>query len=653
MIRIHNANPDRIHNLRIIPQESGNLLTYESPSTAVYGMGERYDSINRLNRKTVIRVRQKFTHQGEQTYFPLPFYLSDNGHGLYVRTDREVIFDLTPQEFRVEISDPDCDVFFFYGSPKEIVSAFIEMTGKAFLPPEWAFGPWVSANRWNKQSDIEEQREMIRKYHYPATVLVIEAWSDEATFYIWNGARAPLKNGEDSFSMTDFRFSEPWPDPQGMIDALHAQGIRLLLWQIPALKKLDEGQISPQHDADVAFALANHLVAWHADIERTPYQIPEEWFIGSYLPDFTNPKTREWWMAKRKYLTDMGVDGFKTDGGEFVYDPTIQFSNGKSGESMANRYCVEYEETYHHAIGNERVLFSRAGYTGAQAVSLHWAGDQCSTFDELKAVLNAGISLGLSGIPFWGFDIGGFAGPMPSAELYLRATALAVFSPIMQWHSEPMGGQYGGMAERDHINDRSPWNMEKQSGDPNVCTTAVFFANLRMNLLPELYNQAWKASEKNQPMMRHLIFDYPTDQAAVNCEDEFMLGDLLVAPIVEEGVIQRGVYLPEGGWYDFWSGKRYEGQSMIEVSAALDRIPVFLREGGAVMLHLPAEGRLGDDVGNQVGNYDHLVLLTGGTAADYSFRDSTGHSFRLSGGQSEGIIPDEITVKNLQDSPMI
>lgn len=93
MIRIHNANPDWIHNLRIIPQESGNLLTYESPSTAVYGMGERYDSINRLNRKTVIRVRQKFTHQGEQTYFPLPFYFSDNGHGLYVRTDREVIFD--------------------------------------------------------------------------------------------------------------------------------------------------------------------------------------------------------------------------------------------------------------------------------------------------------------------------------------------------------------------------------------------------------------------------------------------------------------------------------------------------------------------------------------------------------------------------------
>ena len=117
--------------------------------------------------------------------------------------------------------------------------------------------------------------------------------------------------------------------------------------------------------------------------------------------------------------------------------------------------------------------------------------------------------------------------------------------------------------------------MEKQSGDPKVCTTAVFFANLRMKLLPELYNQAWKASEKNQPMMRHLIFDYPTDQAAVNCEDEFMLGDLLVAPIVEEGVIQRGVYLPEGGWYDFWSGKRYEGQSMIEVSAALDRIPVY------------------------------------------------------------------------------
>jgi len=267
--------------------------------------------------------------------------------------------------------------------------------------------------------------------------------------------------------------------------------------------------------------------------------------------------------------------------------------------------------------------------------------------------LNAGISLGLSGIPFWGFDIGGFAGPMPSAELYLRATALAVFSPIMQWHSEPMGGQYGGMTEKDNINDRSPWNMEKQSGDPNVCATAVFFANLRMNLLPELYNQALIASEKDQPMMRHLIFDYPTDQTAVNCEDEFMLGDLLVAPIVEEGALQRGVYLPEGGWYDFWSGKRYEGQSVIEVSAALDRIPVFLREGGAVMLHLPVDGKLGDDVGNRVGDYDHFVLLTGGTVQNYSFHDSSGQFFRLSGGKLEGAIPDKITVKNLQDEHMI
>jgi len=621
MIRTHNVNTAKIRNLKVISRETGGLLTYQCGASSVFGMGERYDSIDRMNKVTKNRVFEKFTHQGENTYFPLPFYFTNDGHGVFVKTDCEVIFTLSPEEFRIEILENDCDVYFLYGSPREIVTAFVTLAGDAFLPPEWAFGPWISANRWNKQSDVDEQLALLNRYQYPATVLVLEAWSDEATFYIWNGAAYQEKPGKASFKKTDFHFSGPWPDPQKMIDQLHQRGIKLLLWQVPALKVLDNGQNCLQHENDLAYALENNLVAVNADRKKTPYQIPHQWFVGSYLPDFTNPAIAAWWMEKRQYLLDMGIDGFKTDGGEFVHDFSIQFSNGQTGKSMQNRYCVDYEKAYHQTSGNERVLFSRAGYTGAQCVSLHWAGDQSSDFKELRSILNAGLSLGLSGIPFWGFDIGGFSGPMPTAELYLRATALAVFSPIMQWHSEPAGGQYGGADKISAVNDRSPWNIAAYNGDNSVCEIAVFFANLRMNLLPELYNQAFLAQKSRLPMMRHLIFDYPDDPGSVGCHDEFLMGDLLIAPVLEEGAAGRNIYFPDDDWFDLWSGEKYSGKSAACFKSSLNRIPVFLRKGGAVVFNLAPDGKLGSYVGNTVGSYKNLCILTGGKSANYSFHD--------------------------------
>ncbi len=480
-----------------------------------------------------------------------------------------------------------------------------------------------------------------------------KAWSDEATFYIWNDAAYTPQPGSGAFRSEDFQFGKAWPDPQDMIDRLHEKGIRLVLWQIPALKELEAGRSVPQHAADIEFALENGLVAINDDEARMPYRIPLQWFIGSYLPDFTNPALADWWMAKRQYLLEMGVDGFKTDGGEFVHDLSIRFADGSSGESMRNRYAAAYEKSYHALAGKERVLFSRAGYTGAQTASLHWAGDQLSTFSEMRAVLTAGLSLGLSGVPFWGFDIGGFAGPIPSAELYLRATALAVFSPIMQWHSEMVEGQYGAGSDGDANNDRSPWNIARRNNDSSVCEISVFFANLRMNLLPEIINQARIAQRDHLPMMRHLVLDYPGNPEAMHCDDQFLLGELLVAPVITEGANGRTVYLPEGDWVDFWSGKPYPGKSRIQVTAGLDRIPVFLRHGGAVLLNLAEDQTLGSPVGNQVGDYPQLILLTGGARASYVYEDKNGRSLRLTDGKLTSDLSSRLTVRNLEGMKML
>ncbi len=631
MTRLHNQKNSIIHNLRERFEGGRAVLSYDCAATIAYGMGERFDGVDRIGKTTESTIIEKFTHQGENTYFPLPFFFCNDGHGVFVESDAAAVFSLSRGHVEITLPEGDCDVHFFFGSPREMLSQFVTMTGEPVLPPDWAFGTWVSANRWTSQADVEEQLDKIASSGYPATTLVIEAWSDEATFYLWNGAEYALKDGGDSFAESELHFQEPWPNPSAMIHRMHDLGIRLVLWQIPALKQLEAGEYCPQHDRDDAYALEQGYVVLNAD--GSPYRIPRQWFIGAHVPDFSVPELCSWWMEKRRYLLEMGVDGFKTDGGEFMHDLTTRFHNGQSGVTMRNRYVVDYESAYTKAIGANRTLFSRAGYLGAQRCPIHWAGDQASSFEEMRSALGAGLSLGLSGVPFWSFDIGGFAGPLPGAELYLRSTAMATFVPVMQWHSEPLGGQFGGF-DTGMVNDRSPWNIALHADDESVERVAIFYARLRMNLLPELLRQAKISVDQHVPMMRHLVLDYPDDRIAQQCHDAFLLGDLLVAPVLEEGATGREIYLPKGLWYSLLTRETLVGGRTVFVSAGRDEIPVFLRTPGAVILNLPADLLLGGDVGNCVDRLNTAVLAISGTP-DLDYEDQFGSRVKLREGNVE------------------
>ena len=179
-----------------------------------------------------------------------------------------------------------------------------------------------------------------------------------------------------------------------------------------AQRQLDEIR-NHQNDLDREDAVKRSLCIHNLD--GTPYKIPEgHWFPGSMIPDFTNPETCKTWFGKRQYLLDMGVDGFKTDGGEFVCTDEVSFYDGSTGKESRNCYPQQYTKAYTKFLGDNHVLFSRAGYMGQHTTPCHWGGDQQSTNDELRHVLSAGLSAALSGILFWGFDLAGFAGPLPT-----------------------------------------------------------------------------------------------------------------------------------------------------------------------------------------------------------------------------------------------
>lgn len=555
-------------------------LTINLKYDGAYGMGEKYDSLNQKGKTVVNQVQEKFCFQGEKTYCTTPFFWTNTGFGLYVDTCETTTFSF--EDDRIVVTLPQtAEVILFSGTPEEIIREYMGLFGPAVLPPEWTMGVWVSANRWNSQKDVDILLEKLKKYDFPASVMVLEAWSDEATFYIWNGAKYTPVPGNDNHKYDDFDFSDsPWPDPRKMIEDVHDAGLKLLLWQVPVYKKQGADEVlNDQNDQDRADAAARKLCVMAED--GTPYTIPEgNWFAGSMVPDFTNPETVKSWFSKRQYLLDMGVDGFKTDGGEFIYRQDVRFADGSTGREGINRYCRDYTESYRDFVGNTGTIFSRAGFAGQHTVPCHWAGDQQSQNCELASVLKAGMSAGASGMVFWGFDLAGFAGPLPSLDLYRRATQMACFCPIMQWHSEPDGGQFRElMPGAEGNNERSPWNMAESYAAPGFMEEMRYWHKLHEELRPYLWKTAHDCVRDSMPFMRPLVYEWPEDQMAVNCQDEYLLGeDLLVAPLLEENAVSRKVYLPKGVWYDFFDKTEYAGGQVI--TAGKDgKLPVFTRNG--------------------------------------------------------------------------
>ena len=526
----------------------------------IWGTGERFDEVNQRGHGSNGRVVEKFTRQGEQTYLPIPFFMTESGLGWFRDSSipAEMRFDggfsITQ---RTQGTTLACDMLFF-GKPDVVLSRFIRQTGEPVLPPEWAFGVWMSANGWSNDREVEAQLSAMKADGYPASVMVLEAWSDEETFYRWNGC---------------------WPDPAATVRRIRESGLHLVLWQIPILKHEWNGEPCQALRDDIAEAIEKGYCVRNAD--GSPYRITENWFHHSLLLDFTNPEAVKWWFGKRKYLLDMGVEGFKTDGGEFLFPNDARLFDGTTGLSAHNRYPGQYIGAYQAFLrenGVAGVTFSRADYTGAHTRPLHWAGDQLSAWSELRAQLTAGISAGLSGVLFWGFDIGGFAGELPGAELYLRATAMGCFSPIMQWHAEPRGGQFYATHPDGFNNDRSPWNLAEKLGSPEVLAIATAYARLRQELRPYLAAEAEHCVRACRPMMAHLCLDFPQDESALSCQDEYMLGrGLLVAPIVREGAMEREVYLPKGKWIDFFTREEIQGGQTLRVRCPLERIPVYER----------------------------------------------------------------------------
>jgi alpha-glucosidase (family GH31 glycosyl hydrolase) len=559
-----------------------------APGERVVGFGERFDRLDHRGTALDSVVFEQYKNQGAErkTYLPMPFahVVGGGGWGFHVRTSRRVWFDVDASDDGMLWIEAETgvggqlEIEFFDGSPREVLTAFLDRVGAAEELPAWVFRLWASGNEWNTQSLVMRQADAHRDHGIPVGSIVIEAWSDESTFTTWRDATSAVADGALPKRLADFGFPAEgaWPDPKGMTDELHRRDIRLHLWQIPLIKMRPhpKGQLA----SDAAAAIRDDVLIREPapDGSLRPYRNRGWWFPLGLMPDLTDDRAARWWTEKRRYLVDeIGIDGFKTDGGEHAWGRELVYLDGRRGDEKNNTFPVHYAKAYGDLLrraGKAPVTFSRAGFSGSQAHGAFWAGDENSTWDAFRWSLFAGLNAAASGIVYWGWDLAGFSGDIPNAELYLRSAAAATFVPIMQYHSE-------FNHHRTPSRDRTPWNIAERTGDERVLPVFRAFAELRDRLVPYLADEAARAVSARAPLMRPLFFDAPADPLVWEHPLQWMLGDaLLVVPVAHEGATTASAYLPPGAWRDGFTGEAVEGGRVVDRVTPIDEVPVWVRE---------------------------------------------------------------------------
>mgnify|MGYP000938535708 CR=1 FL=1 len=518
----------------------------------IYGLGEHFTAMDRRGQHLESWNLDAYGTGSDRAYKSIPFFWSSRGYGVLFNTYCRVVHDvgnpaISSGSYVYSVDAAALDIVVFLGSPREVLAAYAGLVGPGVLPPYWVFGIWLSRCYYQSQAEAQEVAERMRAEHLPVDVLTMDgrAWLDVQTRCDFQWDRSKV------------------PDPEELLHFLRDRHYRVCVWEYPYLSIN-----SP------AYAEAARQGYFMRDREGRPhiFQWAPEGFNQfltllppSSIVDFTNPDAVEWYRTLHIPLLQSGVDVFKTDFGEQMPEDCFSL-DGRAGRELHNELAILYNKTVYEVTRDYGksgpVVFGRSGWAGSQKYPVQWGGDAHATWEGMAFSLRGGLGYCSSGIPLWTSDIGGFYGPKPDPELYIRWLEFGTFCPLMRLHG---------------TTPREPWEF----GDAAL---AIYrrYAALRYELLPYLYAAAAKATRTGVPVMRPLALDYAADPIARRIEDEYFLGEsLIVAPMLTPGT-KRTVYLPEGDWVDFWSGMPIEGCRAFEVNSPLDHIPVFARKGSVI-----------------------------------------------------------------------
>ena len=518
---------------------------------ALYGLGQRFNGLNQAGRKCEMWIRDEPGQAGgEASYFCTPVVFNPGRYAFFADDNPEGDFDLNSagDGWNVYSRAGESCTFFVAAAPslKELLRQRASIQGPFKTIPDWAWGVWMSRNSYEKQSEAEEAIHGMVERDIPLSVIVQEAWKG--------------KSEEGGFN----RFSaERWPDLDAYFKLCAKHGIRTILWQVPIIHPS-----SPEYqDA----AKAGYFVkAPDGSVRKR-----EHWLDGFANIDFTSPAAVEFWKNQLRPLVRRGVSGFKADDGEDI-EADDAFADGRRGWQVHNQYSVLYAKALYELFAEENtdgLLWCRSGSLGLERFPILWAGDQYGNWDQLRSLIPAGLSASLSGMPFWGHDIGGYIAK-PETELYIRWAQFGAFCPIMQFHGQT---------------PREPWYFGDEAEK-----AVKKLAHMRMNLWPAFAALGREAVATGLPIMRPMSMEFPDDARFLSEDSQYMIGhDLLVAPILSAGTHQRTVKFPPGVWRHLLEPRQYTGPSEEEIELDLQSVPVFVRVGSRLKVQLSPNASLG------------------------------------------------------------
>lgn len=520
----------------------------------IFGMGQ-YQQEDLNLKGTMLELAQR------NSQISVPFMVSSLGYGFLWNNPAvgRVTFASNMTEW-IARSTKQMDYWICAGeNPKDILRKYTQATGRAPMFPDGLMGLWQCKLRYRTQEEVLEVARQYRKEGIKIDQIVID-------FFHWT------VQGDWKFDKTY------WPDPKAMIDELHEMGIRVIVSVWPSVDRRSEN-FGPMAERGLLIRTergAAQTYDYQGDcVEIDPF----------------NPETRQYiWDVCKKNYYDLGIDGFWLDNSEpdyGVYDFDHYRYYAGPALNCSNLYPQLFSRAFYEPMaaekGTEAVNLLRCGWAGSQKYgNVIWSGDVPSTFESFREQIQAGLNMGLAGIPWWTTDIGGFmtddVNDPDFRELLIRWYQFAVYSAVLRMHGDRGPYNIPPLDERDwgggYLHTGQP-NELWSYGEKNYRIMRKYY-DVRTGMKDYIRKLYQEAHEAGAPLIRTMFFEFPEDEKCWTLQDQYMFGDrYLVAPVMELHAREREVYLPAGRWKDVNSGRITDGGQTVTVQAPLDEIPVF------------------------------------------------------------------------------
>jgi alpha-glucosidase len=544
------------------------------------GFGERAALDQTAGTKTFWNVNaRQYGRATDQMYCSVPVFLAHRpgvAYGFFLNALgwAQIRAASSPDTWTAAVAGPELDYVVVHGTdPAQVLERLTALIGRIELPPRWAVGYHQSHWGYDSAAKLRRVAAEFERRRLPCDSIHLDiSYMDGHRVFTWDAER--------------------FPDPAGLFAELGEQGMHCVTIVDPGVKlepgnAVYDGGIS--RDAFVRDAGGAHVSGY-------------VWPGPCVFPDFLRLDVRQWWGELHGALVDAGVAGIWNDMNEpAIYDGPVGAKIVASVVEMQgdavqgppdnlvrhadvhNLYGLSMARAAADAVARLRpdrrsFALTRSGFAGIQRHAAVWTGDNSSSWEHLQMSLPMLCNLGLSGVPFVGADIGGFWGDA-TPELFARWIQAGVLYPLMRGHSH----------KQNRPNE--PWDFGEE-----VEAVARAALRLRSQLRPYLYTLFHEAATMGWPILRPLLWAFSADRRAAAVEDEVLLGDaVLAAPVCHPGRTERDVYLPEGRWYDWWTGRAFDGPVDISVAAPLEHLPLFGRGGTVVPLAVVDDDGRTDD----------------------------------------------------------